>query len=119
MTFLDVVAFEPFGKAARRDEHTCRVVQLGGEARATAERAFARWQCARHRRGPQVRSTEAGEPLWSIQKGDATWIAELRDGDTTIARTFALRELPCGSSVRGDSRTRNWMARRPNARKRD
>ena len=52
---------------------------------------------------------ETGESLWSVQKGDVTWSAELRyhgeygveaqilrNGDLRIARTFVLRDLAVG-----------------------
>ena len=56
----------------------------------------------RRRLGPR-------EPLWTVQKGDVTWTAELRyhgeygveaqilrNGELTIARTFVLRDLAVG-----------------------
>ena len=62
-----------------------------------------------HKPAPR-RRPRPGEPLWSVQKGDETWSAELffrgedvgweamilRDGDLASGRTFVLRDLAVG-----------------------
>jgi hypothetical protein len=61
-----------------------------------------------HKPTPKCRP-RPGEPLWSVQKGDVNWSAELRfhgeyrveaqilrNGDLSIARTFVLRDLAVG-----------------------
>jgi hypothetical protein len=62
-----------------------------------------------HNPAPRCRP-RPGEPLWSVQKGDVTWSAELffrgegggwdaqilRDGDLVIRRTFILRDVAVG-----------------------
>ena len=61
-----------------------------------------------HKPAPRCRP-RPGEPLWSVQKGDVTWSAELRfhgeysveaqilrDGDLVIGRMFVLRDLAVG-----------------------
>jgi hypothetical protein len=61
-----------------------------------------------HKPAPRCRP-RPGESLWSVQKGDVTWSAELRhhgeygveaqilrDGDLRIARTFVLKDLAVG-----------------------
>jgi hypothetical protein len=58
-----------------------------------------------HKPAPRCRP-RPGEPLWSVQKGDVTWSAELRyhgeygveaqilrNGELVIGRRFILREL--------------------------